>query len=124
MRYTSGSMFAGAALAALSLSAQQPAPSPTSAALNKYCATCHNPTAKTGGFVIKPAEAADPSSHAASWEKVIRKLRTREMPPAAAPRPAPATYDAMASFLETELDRAAAARPNPGNLPLLHRLSR
>src|SRR5206468_8383236 len=39
-------------------------------------------------------------------------------------RPDPATYDSMASFLETEIDRAAAAKPNPGTLPLLHRLTR
>ena len=46
------------------------------------------------------------------------------MPPPGAPRPDQATYDSLAGFLETELDRAAAAKPNPGKLPLLHRLSR
>ena len=46
------------------------------------------------------------------------------MPPPGLPRPDPATYDALAGYLETELDRAAAAKPNPGKLPLLHRLSR
>src|SRR5436190_19135720 len=46
------------------------------------------------------------------------------MPPASAPRPNKATYDSVSTFLETELDRAATAKPNPGTLPLLHRLSR
>ena len=46
------------------------------------------------------------------------------MPPPGAPRPDAATYDRVASFLETELDRAAAARPHLGKLPLAHRLSR
>ena len=46
------------------------------------------------------------------------------MPPAGAPRPDQATYDAVATFVEGELDQAAAAKPNPGTLPLLHRLSR
>ena len=46
------------------------------------------------------------------------------MPPAGAPRPDQATYERVATFLETALDRAAAATPNPGSLPLLHRLSR
>jgi hypothetical protein len=46
------------------------------------------------------------------------------MPPAGSPRPDAATYDSTATFLEAELDRAAAAKPNPGKLPLLHRLSR
>jgi len=46
------------------------------------------------------------------------------MPPAGMPRPDQATYNSVATFLETELDRAATAKPNPGKLPLLHRLSR
>ena len=46
------------------------------------------------------------------------------MPPVNAPRPDQATYESVATFLETELDRAAAAKPNPGRMPLLHRLSR
>jgi hypothetical protein len=46
------------------------------------------------------------------------------MPPPGVPRPDRATYESVATFLETELDRAAAAKPNAGTLPLLHRLSR
>jgi hypothetical protein len=57
------------------------------------------------------------------WEKVVRKLRTSAMPPAGMPRPDPATYAAVASFLEQKLDRVAAGSPNAGRLPLLHRLS-
>ena len=58
------------------------------------------------------------------WEKVVRKLRTQSMPPPGAPRPDAASYDRVATFLETELDRAEAARPHLGKLPLTHRLSR
>ena len=46
------------------------------------------------------------------------------MPPVNMPRPDNATYDAVATWLETELDRAAAARPNPGRPAALHRLNR
>ena len=119
-------MPSGAALAALlvmPMAAQTTAAS-ASAAFAKYCATCHNAKLRTGGFTIDPAGAVNPSSNAAAWEKVIRKLRNAEMPPAGAPRPDPATYNAMASFLETGIDRAAAGKPAPGRLPLLHRLSR
>jgi hypothetical protein len=120
-------MLAGAALAALiitPLAAQETAASSTTAALNKYCVTCHNVKVNAGSFIMNPAEAANPSANGAAWEKVIRKLRIAEMPPAGAPRPDAASYSAIVSFLETELDRAATARPNPGRLPLLHRLSR
>jgi mono/diheme cytochrome c family protein len=109
--------------------AQAPAVAPpgaaaASAALNRYCVTCHNDRLKTAGFVIDPATLADVGAHAESWEKVVRKLRSTSMPPASAPRPDAATYEAVSSFLETELDRAAAARPQLGRLPAAHRLSR
>src|SRR5262249_8020525 len=52
------------------------------------------------------------------------KLRASAMPPAAAPQPDADTRNSLASYLEDELDRAVAAKPRAGKLPLLHRLSR
>ena len=69
---------------------------------------------------IDPEQA--PAS-AEPWEKVIRKLRGRLMPPAGRPRPEDANIDAFIASLETSIDRAAAARMNPGSVPL-HRLNR
>ena len=57
------------------------------------------------------------------WEKAIRKLRAGAMPPQGMPRPDKPTLDAFAASLETSIDRAAAARPNPGRA-VLHRLNR
>jgi mono/diheme cytochrome c family protein len=96
----------------------------SAAALKQYCVTCHNERAKTAGFVIDPGQLADVGAHAEAWEQVVRKLRTAAMPPAGAPRPDAATYDAVASFLESSLDRAADARPQLGRLPSAHRLTR
>src|SRR5262249_7934453 len=90
----------------------------------KYCTTCHNERLKTAGLVIDPASLTHVGTNAETWEKVVRKLRANSMPPAGSPRPDEATYNTVASYLETELDHAAAAKPNPGKLPLLHRLSR
>jgi mono/diheme cytochrome c family protein len=117
------------AVATARTGAQAPAaraqPAATSAAiLKQYCATCHSERLKSGGFVIDPAAVADVSTGADRWEKVVRKLRTQSMPPPGAPRPDAASYDRVATFLETELDRAEAARPHLGKLPLTHRLSR
>jgi uncharacterized protein DUF1592/uncharacterized protein DUF1588/uncharacterized protein DUF1587/uncharacterized protein DUF1595/uncharacterized protein DUF1585 len=56
-------------------------------------------------------------------EKVLHKLRAGEMPPAGMPRPDAATYTALTSSLELELDRNALAHPNPG-APAVHRLNR
>ncbi len=64
------------------------------------------------------------SNSAETWEKVIVKLRSRAMPPPGIRRPDNATYDAVAGWLETELDRAAATHVNPGRTASLHRLNR
>src|SRR5687767_11505514 len=109
--------------------AQAPAPAATAATtsaavLKQYCATCHDDRLKSGGLVIDPAGVTNVGGAADRWEKVVRKLRTQSMPPPGAPRPDAAGYDRVASFLESELDRAETARPHLGKLPLTHRLSR
>jgi mono/diheme cytochrome c family protein len=109
--------------------AQAPAPlqpdaSAASATFRQYCITCHNAKLKTGGVVIDPAKVSQAGDNAELWEKVDQKLRARGMPPAGMPRPDEATYDKVAAYLETTLDRAAAAHANAGDLPNLHRLTR
>ena len=116
-------------LLALRGHAQTSAPVPatnqqSSATVAKYCATCHSTRIHTAGLVLDQDAIDQIPANAERWEKVIRKLEARSMPPAGAPRPDGATYDALKGYLETELDRAAAARPIPGKLPLLHRLTR
>ena len=59
----------------------------------------------------------------AVWEKVVHKLRTRAMPPAGRPRPDAPAYSLLTTYLETELDRAAASQPNPGR-PAIRRMNR
>jgi hypothetical protein len=63
-------------------------------------------------------------AHAEQWEKVVKKLWTRAMPPAGLPRPDEGTYNSTSAWLETELDRASAEHLELGKLPLLHRLTR
>ena len=93
--------------------ASQPA-SQYSAVLNRYCVTCHNEELRTAELVLSTVDVENISENAAVWEKVVRKLRGREMPPTGMPRPDEASYDSFATYLETELDRAAVANPNPG----------
>jgi mono/diheme cytochrome c family protein len=89
-----------------------------------YCTTCHNDRLKTGNLALDRADAERVFNSAETWEKVVVKLRSRSMPPPGNRRPDNATYDAVASLLETELDRAAAAHVNPGRPANLHRLNR
>ena len=95
--------------------------------INQYCVTCHNEKAKTAGLMLDKLGAdldnANVGPHAETWEKVVRKLRVGAMPPQGMPRPDRATMDALAAAIETSLDRASAAAPNPGQ-PVLHRLNR
>ena len=92
--------------------------------VTKYCVTCHNEKLKTGGLMLDKADADNVFNSAETWEKVIVKLRSRAMPPPGVRRPDNATYDAVAGWLETELDRAAVAHLNPGAPANLHRLNR
>ena len=93
------------------------------ALLDRYCVTCHNERLRTAGLTLDTVDLNDAAAHAEVLEKVVRKLRAGQMPPVGRPQPAPATRDAFATALETALDRAAAAAPNPGRLPA-HRLNR
>ena len=104
----------------MSMDAQQPARVQPEETINKYCTGCHNPRARVAGLVLNTATV---TSDPATWEKAVRKLRMRTMPPAGSPRPDDAAYNQTAAWLETRLDQAAAANPNPGQ-PLLHRLNR
>jgi hypothetical protein len=95
------------------------------ALVDRYCVSCHNARLKTGGLVLDKdaVDLARVSDRAEVWEKVIRKLHGRMMPPQGMPRPDETTIDAFAASLETAIDRVAVTRPNPGRSPL-HRLNR
>ena len=101
-------------------SGQTPATKPADA-IQQYCVTCHNDRLKTAGLTLASLDITHPSAQAETWEKVIRKLRTRAMPPPTAPRPDAETYDALAEYLETSIDRDAAAAPHVGKLAFVHR---
>jgi cytochrome c5 len=110
----------------------QPSP-PTSAAplasghrqtIDRYCVTCHNQRLVTAGLKLDEANVANPGEGAELWEKVVRKLRTGMMPPPNMPQPSIEERQALVSWLETSLDKTAAAKPNPGRTETLRRLNR
>ena len=53
------------------------------AVLSKYCYVCHNDRVKSGGLALIALDISAPAKNSESWEKVIRKLGTGAMPPAA-----------------------------------------
>jgi cytochrome c553 len=102
--------------------AQQPVAS-GQALLARYCVGCHSEQAKTGGIVLANVNPDKPGENAQVLEKVLRKVRTGEMPPRGLPRPEPAVTKAFTASLEATLDQAVAKNPNPGR-PAIHRLNR
>ena len=92
--------------------------------IRRYCVACHNGRTLTAGLALDDVDMTRVGDHAELWEMVVRKLRAGLMPPAGRPRPDEATYDRVATWLETELDAAAVAAPNPGRTQTFHRLNR
>ena len=93
------------------------------AVIDQYCVGCHNERLKIAGLMLDKTDIDHAGSRAEIWEKVLRKLHTREMPPPGRPRPDSATYTAMSAALEKMLDDTATANPNPGRVAV-HRLNR
>jgi mono/diheme cytochrome c family protein len=91
--------------------------------VNRYCVSCHNDRLKRGGLALDTV-ADEVGQNPDVWEKIIRKIRARQMPPMGLPRPDEPTYEAVIAGLEQSLDRAAAAMPNPGRTATLRRLTR
>ncbi len=117
----------------------QDAPASHRALLDRYCVTCHNERLVAGrggapsplvsqlraiGLTLDTLDLAAVGDRPEVWETVVRKLRGGVMPPAGRPRPDDDATLAFAGWLESELDRVAAARPDPGRTAPLHRLNR
>src|SRR5947207_11109596 len=107
------------------LEAQQPPATPSvPSVINRYCVSCHNGRLKSGALALDAVASHEIAQDPDVWEKVLRKVRARQMPPVGTPRPDDATYDAVIASLEASLDRAAADAPNPGRAATLRRLTR
>jgi len=109
------------------------------ATLNRYCLSCHRDRIVSGretapsmmvsqlrlaGVAFDTLDPTQVGRDAEQWERVVRKLQSRTMPPVGRPRPDDAIYRQVAEWIEYELDRTALEQPNPGRRPALHRLSR
>ena len=100
-----------------------PAIAPYKATIDQYCVTCHNQRTKTAGLALDGLDMTKLPEHADAWEKAIMKVRGHLMPPPNAKQPEPGAAQALVTWLETSLDQAAAANPNPGSVQV-HRLNR
>ncbi len=92
--------------------------------VNTYCLACHNDFLLEADLSLQSVDFSRPGEYADELERMVRKLRAHMMPPEGMPRPPFEMYEVMTSWLESELDAAWAARPNPGRVTPLHRMNR
>jgi hypothetical protein len=92
--------------------------------IESNCLDCHDKATKTSGLALDELVAAGIDRNPAAWEKVVRKLASRQMPPREAQRPKESEYDAAVAWLETALDATSATLPNPGRTETFRRLNR
>src|SRR2546425_11476502 len=92
--------------------------------LDRYCVTCHNERLKTADLRLDRIDVATPGAEPEVWEKVVRKVHTGTMPPPNMPQLSQDDRRALLTWMETSLDMASAATPNPGRTDTLRRLNR
>jgi hypothetical protein len=96
---------------------------PQLATIKQYCVGCHNDKAKLGGISFENISAATIAKDPERFEKAVRKLRGRVMPPPGAKQPDGKSVDSVVAWLEESLDKV----PEPSHVTdqvLLHRLNR
>ncbi len=91
--------------------------------INEHCLDCHRGTDAMSGVALDSLMTLGVTENAA-WERVYRKLATRQMPPSDAPRPAESEYRNVVASLGELLDRSAAQNPRPGRTETFRRLNR
>jgi hypothetical protein len=122
----------GAALLAGAAAAAVPAAEPATTGahagahwelFSTYCTKCHNTEDWAGGVAFDTMTEGDIGTNAEVFEKVVRKLRSQQMPPGGQKVPDAATRSQLVSWLEARLDAAGNAHPDPGYVGL-QRLNR
>jgi hypothetical protein len=91
--------------------------------IDQYCVMCHSEALKTAGVVLEGLHIDHVGENTGTWERVLRKFGSGQMPPPGMPRPDEQTSAKFTSWLENQLDANAMAHPDPG-APAIHRLNR
>jgi len=89
-----------------------------------HCLDCHHQGDPAADLALDGVDLRQLDSSAEVWEKVLRQLQSRQMPPPEMPRPSDASYDAVIAALETSLDDRYRQRPVPGRTDTFRRLTR
>ena len=99
-------------------------PAPHQRLVSEYCVACHSSDAKIADLDLETASSRPLTDSTAIWERVVRKLRARQMPPLGSPHPEEAAYTEVLASLTNELDAHAEKAPDPGRTDTFRRLTR
>jgi mono/diheme cytochrome c family protein len=120
----------GAAGVALALNASAaprtsaPLGAPVKEVVDRYCVSCHDAEVKKGDLDLDQMGREGLTAYPEVWEKVVRKMRARQMPPVGKERPTEKVYDQIVANLSSRLDQVAARHPDPGRTETFRRLNR
>ncbi len=98
--------------------------------VSEFCIDCHQGTEPTAGLNLEDFGASfikvepDAQTDHRDWEKMVKRLRSRQMPPRDSDRPDESQYQLVIAGLETVLDQAARENPQPGRTESIRRLNR
>src|SRR5712675_3436547 len=90
--------------------------------IQTYCFGCHNEGVRAGNLFLDQLGPESVSKQPEIFEKVVRKLRGRQMPPPGMPQPSQQEVDALVGWLESTLDESSKAHL-AGHVPV-QRLNR
>jgi hypothetical protein len=98
---------------------------PVAGIINRYCLDCHDHESKKGELDLESLSRDEVAQHSDRWERVVRRLNARQMPPAKRKsRPTEQEYQSAIKSLVATLDAEAAAHPKPGRTETIRRLNR
>jgi hypothetical protein len=95
--------------------------------VTQYCVGCHNtrnPQPASNPVDLEKASLDNVVTDAATWERVLRKLSVRAMPPQGARHPEESEYVGFTTWLASSLDRGWEARGMSPGRYVVHRLNR
>jgi len=123
--YEAGAHWLELAIESIDTPLQAPLPlSSRTAVVERYCVNCHNADENKGNLNLDDLQGTPIERHPEVWEKVITRLRARQMPPPSRNRPSEPTYRAVLDTLTARLDAQAVAELKPGRVDTFRRLTR
>ena len=94
------------------------------ALFSQHCLACHGSANPASGLDLSSLDDVPLHAKAETWEKVVKKLAGRHMPPPGLPKPSESMYEAAVAVIADALDGDAELHPKPGRTDTFRRLNR